>query len=290
MGDCIEIKGFTKRYRSFTLDNVSVSVPYGTVLGLVGENGAGKTTMLKGILGLIAPSEGEIKVFGESSQELSEEKKEKIGVVFDVPPFPPSLNAVQTDKVMSGIFRTWDSEKFFGLLKRFELPANKKLKSFSRGMGMRFSIAAALAHNPELLVLDEPTGGLDPVVRNEMIDIFREFMLDENHTIVISTHITSDLDQLADYICFVEKGKIIFNEDRNELFDKYRILKCSEEQTAMIDKEDIKGIRRCRFSAEVMVINAEKYSDIPSDVPTLDEIMVFHTIGEAQKTKIGGKA
>lgn len=281
MGNCIEIKNASKKYKNFSLNDISFSVPTGTVMGFIGENGAGKTTTLRALLGLTRIDSGSITVLGESSSELSVGAKEKIGVVFDTPPFPPALNAKQLDKVLSGIYKTWDSKLFFDYLSRFELPFDKKIKSFSRGMGMRFSIAAALAHHPELLVLDEPTGGLDPVVRSGIIDIFREFMNDDNHTILISTHITSDLDRLADYICFIHKGSIVFTESREEMLDKYRVLKCGEEQLRLIDKEDIIGIRDGRFSCEVLIDKADKYTDIPSDVPTIDEIMVYYVSKEA---------
>ena len=283
MENCIEINSVSKRYKSFALDNVSLCVPYGSVMGFIGENGAGKSTTIKALLGLIKIDSGSITVMGENASELSNATKEKIGVVFDTPPFPPSLTPKQLDKVQRGIYKTWDSEKFFDYIKRFELPDDKKIKSFSRGMGMRLSISAALAHSPELLVLDEPTGGLDPVVRAGIIDIFREFMLDEKHTILISTHITSDLDRLADYICFIHKGKVIFTEERDEMHDKYRILNCTDEQLALIDKEDIIGIRKGRFSSEVLTAAADKYPDIASDVPTIDEIMVYFVGNEEEK-------
>ena len=276
MENCIEIKGINKKYAQFELKDVSFSVPCGTVMGFIGENGAGKSTTIKAILGLMKPDSGEINVLGEDSQNLSKKLKEKIGVVFDGLTFPNSLYAIQLDKVMTGIYRNWSSETFFKYLTRFELPTKKKFRTFSRGMEMRLSIAAALSHDPQLLVLDEPTSGLDPVMRSEILDIFLEFMQDESHSILLSSHITSDLDRIADYITFIHKGKVIFTEERNEMRDKYRIIKCGEEQLALIDKEDIIGMRKNRFNCEVLTTAAEKYPDLAVDIPTIDDIMVFY--------------
>lgn len=285
MENVIEINGLNKFYKGFKMENFSLSVPQGSVYGLVGENGAGKTTLLKTILGITVPDSGEVKVFGKNPTEFTAADKEKIGVVFDTPPFPPSLNAIQLDKVFKGIFTTWDSDVFFEYIVKFKLPLDKKLKTFSRGMGMRFSIAAALAHKPDLLVLDEPTGGLDPVVRNELMDIFREFMLEDNHSIIISTHITCDLDQLADYLCFMDSGRIILNNDRESVFEGFKLLKCTKAELAEIDSEDIIAVRESRFSVDVMVKNPEKYSGIPGDRPAIDEILVFLKLREGSAKK-----
>lgn len=276
MENCIEIKGIGKKYAQFTLDNVSFTVPCGTVMGFIGENGAGKSTTIKAILGLMKPDSGEITVLGEDSRQLSQEAKEKIGVVFDGLTFPNTLNAIQLDKIMANIYKSWSSETFFGYIRRFELPLKKKFKTFSRGMEMRLGIAAALSHNPQLLVLDEPTSGLDPVMRSEILDIFLEFMQDESHSILLSSHITSDLEHIADYITFIHKGKVVFTEERNEMHDKYRIIKCSEEQLAQIDKADIIGMRKTRFCCEALTENAEKYPDLTADIPSIDDIMVFY--------------
>ncbi len=276
MENCIEIKGINKKYAQFELNNVSFTVPCGTVMGFIGENGAGKSTTIKAVLGLMKPDSGEITVLGENSQNLSKDLKEKIGVVFDGLTFPNTLNAIQLDKVMTGIYRNWSSETFFKYLARFELPTKKKFKTFSRGMEMRLSIAAALSHDPRLLVLDEPTSGLDPVMRSDILDIFLEFMQDESHSILLSSHITSDLDRIADYITFIHKGKVIFTEERNEMRDKYRIIRCSEEQLALIEKEDIIGMRKNRFNCEVLTTAAEKYPDLTADIPSIDDIMVFY--------------
>ncbi len=276
MDNCIEVRNVSRSYPQFALKNISFNVPCGSVVGFIGENGAGKSTTIRAILGLLKKGEGSITVLGEDANELSPATKEKIGVVFDGLTFPENLTVKQLDKVMRGIYKTWDSKKFFGFMTRFELPLDKKFKSFSRGMVMRLSIAAALSHDVQLLVLDEPTSGLDPVMRSDILDIFLEFMQDETHSILISTHITSDLDHIADYICFIHKGEIVFTEERNEMMERHRILKCTDEQLAAIDKGDIIGVRKGRFQNEVLTCAADKYPDIPADAPTIEEIMVFY--------------
>lgn len=276
MENCIELKGVTRAYPKFKLDDINLTVPCGSVMGFIGENGAGKSTTIKAILGLLKKGEGTVTVLGEDASELSAATKERIGVVFDGLAFPSNLNAKQLDKVMSGIYKTWDSGVFFGYLNRFGLPLDQKFKSFSRGMEMRLSISAALSHHPTLLVLDEPTSGLDPVMRSEILDIFMEFMQDETHSIFISTHITSDLEHIADYICFIHKGKIIFTEERGEMLERHRILKCTDEELARIDKADIIGMRKGRYSNEVLTAAADKYPDIAADAPSIEEIMVYY--------------
>lgn len=280
MENCIELKNVTRVYPGFTLDNVSFSVPRGTVMGFIGENGAGKSTTIRAILGLLKRGEGTITVLGEEAGRLSPETKEKIGVVFDGLTFPENLTAKQLDKVMGGLYRSWDSAMFGGYLARFGLPEKKRLRTFSRGMTMRLSIAAALSHHPELLLLDEPTSGLDPVVRSEILDLFLEFMQDERHSILMSTHITSDLERIADYICLIHGGRIVFTEERNEMLAKYRILKCTEEQLAAIDKADVIGMRKGRYASEVLTLAAGKYPGVAADVPTIEEIMVYYIKGE----------
>ncbi len=275
MDNCIEIKGLCKNYNKFTLEDVLFSVPYGTVMGFIGENGAGKTTTIKIILGLAKADDGNVTVLGHEPSSLPAEAKDKIGVVFDGLTFPKTLNALQLDKVLGGIYKSWDSEVFFGYVNRFKLPLKKQFKTYSRGMEMRMSLAAALSHRAQLLVLDEPTSGLDPIMRSEVLDILLEFMQDETHSILLSSHITSDLEHIADYITFIHEGKIVFTEERNEMHDKYRILKCTEAQLERIDKADIIGSRKTRFTCEVLTEHADKYPDITADIPSIDEIMVY---------------
>ena len=281
MENSIEIRDLTCRYPSFTLEGINLEVPCGTVLGLIGENGAGKSTLIKAILGLLRPENGSIAVLGEDSTKLTPAIKSKIGVVFDELPFPREMTARQLDRVLGGIFQNWDSKVFRGYLGRFGLPDGKKFSSFSRGMQMRLSLAAAMSHSPRLLVLDEPTGGLDPVIRSEILDILLEFMQDESHSILISTHITSDLEHIADYIGFIHQGRLKFCEERNE---KHRILKCTDEQLSRIDPADIIGQRSGRFSHEVLTTAFGKYPDIAQDIPSIDELMVYYVRDEEAKS------
>ncbi len=284
MENSIEIRDLTCRYPSFALEGINLEVPCGTVLGLIGENGAGKSTLIKAVLGLIRPENGSIAVLGEDSTKLTPAVKEDIGVVFDELPFPREMTAKQLDRVLGGIFTSWDSKVFRGYLDRFGLPDGKKFSSFSRGMQMRLSLAAAMSHSPRLLVLDEPTGGLDPVIRSEILDILLEFMQDESHSILISTHITSDLEHIADYIGFIHQGRLKFCEERNELKEKHRILKCTVEQLSRIDPADIIGQRSGRFSHEVLTTAFGKYPDIAQDIPSIDELMVYYVRDEEAKS------
>ena len=280
MENSIEIRDLTCRYPSFALEGINLEVPCGTVLGLIGENGAGKSTLIKAVLGLIRPENGSIAVLGEDSTKLTPALKEDIGVVFDELPFPREMTAKQLDRVLGGIFTSWDSKVFRGYLDRFGLPDGKKFSSFSRGMQMRLSLAAAMSHAPRLLVLDEPTGGLDPVIRSEILDMLLEFIQDESHSILISTHITSDLEHIADYIGFIHQGRLKFCEERNELKEKHRILKCTDEQLSRIDPADIIGQRSGRFSHEVLTTAFGKYPDIAQDIPSIDELMVYYVRDE----------
>lgn len=276
MTDSIEIKNLWVSYPTFQLQDVSFNVPMGSIVGFVGENGAGKSTTIKAILGLTKIGGGEIKILGENSDKLPPEMKEKIGVVFDSISFPPSLNANQLDKVLGGIYKTWDSKVFFDYIRKFSLPPKMKIKDYSKGMEMRLSIGAALSHNPEILVLDEPTGGLDPIMRREILDLLYEFIQQENHSVLMSTHITGDLEQIADYICFIHEGKIVFFKDRNEMTEKYRIIRCDDNELAAIDKEDIIGVRRGKFCNEILTENSEKYPNLTADRASIEEIMVYY--------------
>lgn len=274
----------SKKYEGFTLDKVSFQLPKGSIMGLVGENGAGKTTIIKLILNLIKRDAGSIQVLGLDNINSDPKIKNRIGVVLDESNFHDNLKPTDISIVMKNIYDNWDKEKFMNYLDRFKLPKDKKIKTFSKGMKMKLSISVALSHNPDLLILDEPTGGLDPIVRSEILDIFLEFIQDEEKAILFSTHITSDLDKIADYITFIHNGSIIFSESREELVDNYGIIKCGISDYQKIAREDIVGYRKNRFGYEVLVTNKEKnkskYKDFIMDNANLEDIMLFYIRGE----------
>lgn len=285
MNDVIEIKNLKKRYdNNFGLGEINLSIPSGYVIGLIGENGAGKTTLIKSILNIINTDTGEIKIFNKDSKKYDSLIKEDIGVVLDDIFFPEILTANDIDTVMKDIYKNWDKELFYKYLKDFNLPNNKKIKTLSKGMRKKLEIATALAHHPKLLILDEPTSGLDPVVRDDILDIFLNFIKDENHTILFSTHITSDLEHIADEIIFIDKGQIILNKSKDELLDNYGILKCDIDTFDKISKEDIIRYKRNKYNYEILVSNRnkmlKKYKNFIIDKITLDKLMVLVIKGE----------
>ena len=285
--NAIEISGLTKKYDGFTLDNVSFNVPKGTVMGFIGQNGAGKTTTIRSILKIIKNDGGSIKMLGLDLNENEYEIKEQIAAVFDELPFYEGFNANQISVMFSGLYGSWDEKKFFEYLDRFALPRKKKLKKFSKGMKMKLQIATALSHGARLLIMDEATTGLDPVVRNEILDIFREYIQDENNSILMSSHITSDLEKIADCVTFIDKGKILLTGYKDDILDSHGVLKCTKADFKGIAPEDFVSARLNDYGAEVMVsdINAakKKYSGITADKTTLEEIMLFYVNREKKE-------
>lgn len=281
--NAIEINGLTKRYDGFTLDNVSLAVPRGSIMGFVGQNGAGKTTTIRALLGISRPDSGSIKLFGQTLGKNEAAIKSRIAVVFDELPFHECLNALQLDKIMGELYPKWDSGVFAAYLERFSLPGKKKFSQLSKGMKMKLQIAAALSHGAELLIMDEATSGLDPVVRSEMLDVFLEFIADEGHSILMSSHITSDLERIADRITFIHGGKILLSDQKNVILDDHRIIKCGGDELNRIDGDDIISIRRSEFGCEAMVKNfsrnGHKYSNMIADRAALDEILLFTVKG-----------
>ena len=280
----LDISGLTKRYRDFTLDSVSFSVPYGTIMGVVGENGAGKTTTIDCILNTIARDSGEIKIFGKEMQDRDTDTREKIGVVYDGDNFPGYWSARQLSQVMDGLYSQWDNALFQKYLKDFKLPVNRKIKHYSRGMTMKLAIAAALSHHPQLLILDEATSGLDPIMRDEMLDVFLEFVQEEDHSILLSSHITSDLEKVADYITFIHDGKLILTASKDDLIYNYAVMRCKESQFHVLDPSDILAYRKRDFQIDVLVSNGKeaerKYKDIVVDHVSVDDIMLLLVKGE----------
>ena len=280
MKNAIEIKNLSKTYTDFKLDNISLNIPKGIIVGLIGENGAGKTTLIKSILNLINVDNGCVKIFDKNNID---NVKEDIGVVLDNMFFPEIINAKDIDLIMEDIYKNWDSNMYFSYLDKFDIPTNKKIKDLSKGMRKKLEIITALVHKPKLLILDEPTSGLDPVVRDEILDMFLDFIQDENNTILLSSHITSDLERIADRIVFIDHGKLVMDEDKDDILNNYGILKCSSDKFNNLDKEDIVSYKKSKYQYQVLVSNKNikhKYKDYVVDKITLDELMVLIVKGE----------
>lgn len=273
--NAIEISNMTKFYGGFKLDNVSLTLPKGYVMGLIGENGAGKTTMIKAMQGIVKLDSGKISILGSSDISKNRALKEKIGVVMDECDFPEEMTIVDINRMMARIYSTWDKRRFTEYTKKFKLPENKRIKEFSKGMKMKLSVGAALSHESELLILDEATGGLDPVARDEILDIFRDFVQDENHSVLISSHILSDLEKICDYIAFIHKGRIVFSQVKDELLERYGIAKCTEEEFASIDVNAVAGYRKNHFGIEALVDKGKIGSNIAIDEATIEDIMLY---------------
>ncbi len=279
MENALEIRGLCKEYEGFALKNVSFAVPRGTVMGLIGENGAGKTTTIKAVLDLVRPDSGEITVLGEHGA-ADAAVRERIGVVLDDGGFPSTMNAVQVDTLLGKAYRNWDSAQFFAYIERFGIAKGKPIKDYSKGMKTKLTIAAALSHHAELLLLDEPTSGLDPVVRDEVLDLLYDFMQDENHAILLSSHITSDLDKIADEITFIHKGEVLLSEPRDALLDTYGVLRCTADQLASLEASAVRAKREGAFGCEALVRRDGVPENWPIEPVNIEQIMLFLTRGE----------
>ncbi len=280
----IEIKDLSKNYDKFSLGPINLNIPKGEIIGLIGENGAGKTTLIKLLLNIIKPDKGKIKLFNRDYLESEEINKKDVGVVLDDMFFPEILTPLDINLIMKNIYANWDSELYFKYIEEFNLPKDKTIKTFSKGMKKKLEIITSIAHHPKLLILDEPTSGLDPVVRKEVLDIFLKFMQSEDHTIILSTHITSDLENVADRIVFIDQGKIVLNDLGSDIMDSYGILKCSIEDFKKLDKNDILKYQKNKYNYEVLIKNKnalkKKYKGMVIDKITLDELMVLMIKGE----------
>lgn len=273
--NALELKGLRKGYKDFTLDGLNLTLPAGTILGLVGENGAGKTTTIKLILDMIARDGGTVTLYGKDNREVFPLGKEDIGVVLDEVGFSACLNVKEVGKIMRGMFRNWDQSAYEDLLRRFELPEKKKFKDFSLGMKKKLAIAVALSHHARLLILDEPTSGLDPVVRDEVVDIFSEFTRDENHAVLISSHIVSDLEKLCDYIAFLHKGRLLLCEEKDKLQEEYGILRCSPDDFARLDHSAVLGRRETPYCVEALVKRADAPQGMELGRVDIEELFVL---------------
>jgi ABC-2 type transport system ATP-binding protein len=284
MENAIEIKKLTKKYPGFTLEGINLSLPKGTIMGFIGENGAGKSTTIKTMLNIIPKNKGEVNILGKNMETSEKRIKEEIGVVLDDSFLSDYLTLEDIDKIMKQFYQKWDKNLFYTYSKQFNLPKGKKIKEYSTGMKMKLKIATALSHHPKLLILDEPTSGLDPVVRSEMLDIFRDFIQDDQHSIFLSSHITSDLEHIADYITFIHQGKIILSKSRDELLEQYGVARCSQKDFETINPSDYLHYKKNRYQVDVLVENRtqfkKKYQQVCIDKPSIEDIMLLSIKGD----------
>ncbi|MCM1144906.1 MAG: ABC transporter ATP-binding protein [Blautia sp.] len=288
MDNILELQQISKTFpkSNFTLDKVSFSLPYGAIMGFVGENGAGKTTTIGCILNTIIKDGGTVKLFGQEMLDENTDVREKIGVVYDGDNFPAYWTAQTVSKVMAGLYAGWDAPLFQKYLEDFQLPASQKIKHYSRGMTMKLAIAAALSHHPQLLILDEATSGLDPVMRDEMLDVFLEFVQEEDHSILLSSHITNDLEKVADYITFIHQGKLMMTVSKNDLAYRYGIMRCREEQFLALEPGDVLAWRKRDYQIDVLVSDGkkaeQKYKGAVVDHASIDEMLLLLAKGEGR--------
>lgn len=282
--NALEIKNISKTYKNFKLDDVSFVLPCGHIMGLIGENGAGKSTIINCILDIIEKDSGSISVLGQKNDKNNVSLKENIGVVLDASDVYDNYTVKQVENIMKDVYKQWNHEVYDYYIQKFALPLNKMIKDFSRGMKMKMAITIALSHQPKLLILDEATSGLDPIMRDEILDVFMEFVQDENHAILLSSHISSDLEKIADYITFIHEGKLILSTSKDELIYEYGLMKCRNDEFDMIDKEDIIRYRIKTYEVEILVKDREKmarkYPNCIVDPTKLDDIMMLYVKGE----------
>ena len=285
----IEVKGVSKRYGDFAMENVSLSLPQGCVLGLVGENGAGKSTLIRMILGACRPDGGEIVTLGRraDSGAAFAQVREEIGVVLDEACLPQEMKAPQVGKMMAGVYQNWDMGAFEGYIRRFGVPMDKEIKTFSRGTKMKLAIAAAMSHGAKLLVLDEATGGLDPIVREEMLDLFNEFTRDETHAILLSSHIVTDLEKICDYIVFLHEGRVLMADEKDALEEKYAVAVLDEMGLASLREKApgaILRVLRSRGMIRALVRRTEMRDDALLERASIEEIMLLLS-GKGEKIR-----
>jgi ABC-2 type transport system ATP-binding protein len=279
--NALEIRNLTKSYPGFTLDHLNLTLPCGCILGLIGENGAGKSTAIKLILDMIRKDSGTVTILGRDNAEQIESIKEEIGVVTDEAGIPECLTVEQVGKVMKHTFRNWDEAEYARLIRKLSLPEKKQFRDFSRGMKMKLAIAVAMSHNSRLLILDEATSGLDPVVRDEVVEMFSDFTRDENHSILISSHIVSDLEKLCDYVAFLHQGKLLLCEEKDRLLDEYGLIHCTAEELRNLPADAVRYKKENPYGVEAMVRRDGVPDGVHISPISIEELFVF-MVKEAQ--------
>lgn len=276
MENAIEIKGLSKSFKDFKLDNVDITLPKGYIMGFIGPNGAGKSTTINLMLNLLSKDEGKITLYGKDNTQLSHIDKEQIGVVLDESCFCETLTVKDVDKIMKNIYKNWQQDKFNTMVRNFGLAKDKKIRDYSKGMKMKLSIACAMCHEAKLLILDEATSGLDPVVRDQILDMLFEFVQNPEHAVFISSHIIRDLEKICDYIAFINDGKIILNMEKDAMLEKYAVLRCKNEEFASIDPKAVIGYRKNSFATDALVIRDKIPQGFTLDKASIEDIMLYY--------------
>lgn len=285
MENALELRGLRKNYKHFTLKDISLTLPVGCIMGFIGENGAGKSTTIKATLGLLQKDGGDVRILGKDPT-CDRSVMEDVGLVLDNGFFPPEMNAKHLEKSLKKIYRNWDSQTYHRYMDRFQIDWSKKVKEYSRGMVMKASLAVALSHGAKLLLLDEPTSGLDPIVRDDILDILYDFIQDENHSVFLSSHITGDLEKIADYITFIHEGKLLMTGEKDSLLETYGLLHCTMEQLEELPPEAVTGYRKSDFGVTALVKRYRIPGSYTVENATLDDIMLYSIKGK----KLSGKA
>lgn len=283
MDFAIEVKHLTKKYKDFSLDDISLGIPKGSVVGIVGENGAGKSTFINALLGIIESQYEGLTYFGMNFKENEKLIKEDLAVIFDTTHYDLELSPRWIERILSHTFQNWNHELYLDYLQKFELAYDKKLKYFSRGMKMKLEFAIAFSHDAKILILDEATSGLDPIIRDEILDFIRDFTMDENHTVIMSSHITSDLDKIADYIVYIHKGKCVFMQTYDEIKENFGIIHGTQKLLETLSQDDIVCYIQEPYSLLILIKNRQQIQSIFQDLeitrPTIEEMMLFYAKG-----------
>lgn len=272
----LEVNGLKKHYNNFDMDNVSFSLPEGTIMGLIGENGAGKSTVINMIIGAVIKDGGKIYLFGKDTNDTDYLLRNDIGIVLAGCGFPEELCAYDANKILKNIYSNWDENNFLNSLRRFNLDKKKKIKDYSTGMKMKFELAVALSHNAKLLILDEVTNGLDPMARNEILDILLDFIQDEKRSVLISSHIIGDLEKICDYITFLHKGKLIFSEEKDVLLEKYAVINVEKQKLSELDEGAVIALDKTSFSSKALVIKNMIPREFEVEKTSIEDIMLFY--------------
>ncbi|WP_020061610.1 ABC transporter ATP-binding protein [Bacillus sp. 123MFChir2] len=276
----LEFKNVCKDYQGFSVRNVNFKLPRGYIMGFIGPNGSGKSTTIKMIMNLVKRNSGEIHIFGKDNQKYEKEVKQNIGFVYDENHYYEDLTCEQMKRIIAPFYKKWDEAQYQSYMERLQVPKHKKIKQLSKGMKMKYAIAMALSHHAELIIMDEPTAGLDPVVRSELLDILQEIVMEEEISVLFSTHITTDLESIADYITFINEGEIVFTGEKDELLENYIIVKGSNDLLDVEGKELFVGLRKNKYGFEGLAKDKRAVADwfgqeVVLEKPTLDDIIVY---------------